>query len=57
MLGYADRGGATGETGGNSPLLTKVIFVNRLKPMRKYWRYGGSDVTNYTWISAWVCHK
>jgi len=22
-----------------SPLLTKVIFVNRLKPMRKYLRY------------------
>jgi len=29
-------------TGGNSPpLLTKVVFVNRLKPMRKYWGYEG----------------
>jgi len=44
------RGGATGGLGGeHSPLLlsTKVIFVNRLKPLRKYWRYGG-DVTNHT---------
>jgi len=23
------------------PLLTKVVFVNRLKPMRTYWGYGG----------------
>jgi len=27
------------------PLLTKVIFVNRLKPMRKYLGYGGGGVT------------
>jgi len=24
--------------------------------MRKYWGMEG-DVTNHTWISAWVCHK
>jgi len=37
------RGGAIGENWGNSPtpLLTKVIFVNRLKPMRKLWGMGG----------------
>jgi len=27
--------------GNNPPLLTKVIFVNRLKLMRKYWWNGG----------------
>jgi len=37
------------------PLFTKVIFVNRLKSMRKYWGNGG-DVTNHTWISTWICH-
>jgi len=46
------RGGATRGTGGTIPLLlTKVIFVNRLKPMRKYWRYGGGGgghVTHHT---------
>jgi len=46
------RGGATGGTGGETvpPLLTKVIFVNRLKPTRKYLGYGGrgSDVINHT---------
>jgi len=31
-----------GDWGERSPqLLTKVIFVNRLKPMRKYWGYEG----------------
>jgi len=40
--GAEDRGGATGGTGGNSPpLLTKVFFVNRLKPMRKYFGIWG----------------
>jgi len=29
-------------SGATVPLfLTKVIFVNRLKPLRKYWGYGG----------------
>jgi len=48
-----------GDWGEQSPqLLTKVIFVNRLEPMRKNWGYGGGvDVNNYIWISAWVCHK
>ena len=37
------RGGATGGTGGGTipPLLIKVNFVNRLKPMRKFWGIGG----------------
>jgi len=30
-----------GTEGNSPPLLTKVIFVNRLKPMRKYLGYGG----------------
>jgi len=48
-----------GDWGEQSPsLLTKAIFINRLyKPMRKYWGFGGGDVINHTWISAWVCHK
>jgi len=48
-----------GSDGGNSPLLlTKAIFVNRLKPMRKYCIWGmEGDVTNHTRISACVCHK
>jgi len=37
--GAAPRGVSGGGT--VPPFLTKVIFVNRLKPMRKYWRYGG----------------
>jgi len=37
-LGAALRGGATEE---QPPFLTKVIFVNRLKPMWKNWEYGG----------------
>jgi len=51
--GEAPREGMRGTV---LPLCTKVVFVNRLKPMRKYWRCGG-DVTNHTWISAWVCYK
>jgi len=34
--GLGTRGGATGETGGTALLLTKVIFVNRLNPLRQY---------------------
>jgi len=57
LSGAASRGG--GRDWGNCapPLFTKVIFVNRLKPMRKYLGYGGEWVTNHTWISTWVCHK
>jgi len=55
LPGAAPRGGLVGTV---LPLLTKVIFVNRLKPLRKYWGYGGEgDVSNHTWISTWVCHK
>jgi len=37
-----------GGLGEQSPIfVTKVIFVNRLKLLRKYWGYGG-DVTNHT---------
>jgi len=44
-----------GDWGEQSPsLLTKVFFVNPLKPMRKYWGY---DVTSHIWISVRVCHK
>jgi len=46
------------------PLLTKVIFVDGLKPIRKNWGYegvggddDGDDVTNHIWISSWVSHK
>jgi len=53
--GAAPRGVDCGRT--VPPLHTKVIFVSRLKPMRKYWEYGRCDVTYDTWISAWVCHK
>jgi len=35
--GAAPRGGLRGTV---PPLLTKVICVNRLKPMRKYWGMG-----------------
>jgi len=35
MAGAAPLGG-----GDSPPLLIKVIFVNRQKPMRKYWGYG-----------------
>jgi len=46
------RGGATGGLGRTVPLLCiKVIFVNRLKPLREniggMW-WGGDDVTNHT---------
>jgi len=39
-------GGAT-EGGTVPPTLRKGHFVNRLKPMRKYWGYGGG---------GWWCH-
>jgi len=42
-----------GDWGQQFPLfLTKVIFVNRPKLLRKYWGDGGDDFTNHTLISV-----
>jgi len=59
QVALAWQGRRHGATGGTvPPLLTKVIFVNRLKSMRKYWGYeGGQWRHQHTWISARVCPK
>jgi len=43
--------------GDNQNTPHKGHFCKSFKTTEKILGYGGSDVTNHTWISVWVCRK